>query len=487
MRKHRIIALFLLLAAATGSAQSTLTLQECREQALKANHDIRMAEEKLAMADDLQKVSLSQFFPRATANGTCLWNSRNVQLLSDEQQNRINSAGTGAMDDLVNNTLSGLFARIAQFDPSLAEQLEQNLLQSDLASYLNTQGQSITQTLDMDLTAIYAGAVIVTQPLYLGGKLRAAYRTARLYDEMAHIEYDHARESQLIAVDEAYWKVLSLQHKHQLAQQYCDLLRKLSRDVEAMAEAEVATPADQTKVLVKLNEAEMSLTKAENGLLLCRMLLNQLCGFPLDRQYTLVEDTLLPQCLPADTIDMQQVVEHRSELKMLRLGEGIADQGVKMAASALLPNIVATGGYAVSNPNFFNGYGQSFGGSFVAGVAVNVPLCHPGAIFATKAAKHKRNMVRVQLEQAEQKVELQVNKLNSELAVANRKLIQARAALQNAEDNLRNANESFAAGVISPGDLMQAQTAWMSARSELIDSEIEVRMDYIYLMQALGR
>lgn len=64
-------------------------------------------------------------------------------------------------------------------------------------------------------------------------------------------------------------------------------------------------------------------------------------------------------------------------------------------------------------------------------------------------------MVRMQLEQAEQKVELQVNKLNCELAVANRKFIQAQTALQNAEDNLKNATESFAAGVISSGDLMQ--------------------------------
>lgn len=194
MIKYRILILFLLLASATSLAQSTLTLQECREQALKANHDIRIAAEKSAMADDIKKVAASQFFPRATANGTCLWNSRNMQLLSDEQRNRINHAGSNAMDDLVNNTLADLFARIAQFDPSLAEQLEQNLLESNLANYLNTQGQTITQAFDMDLTAIYAGAVTLTQPIYMGGKIRAAYRTARLYSEIAHIKYDHARE-----------------------------------------------------------------------------------------------------------------------------------------------------------------------------------------------------------------------------------------------------------------------------------------------------
>ena len=80
-----------------------------------------------------------------------------------------------------------------------------------------------------------------------------------------------------------------------------------------------------------------------------------------------------------------------------------------------------------------------------------------------------------------------MNKLNYELEVANRKLAQAQSNLENAEENLRLADESFEAGVISSSDLMAAQTAWLSAKSEVVDAEIETRMDYLYLQQALGR
>lgn len=488
MRHTKIIILATLLFIATpGVAQQALTLEQCRQQALKANHDIRMANEKVEMADDLKAAALSQFFPKLSANGTYLYNNRNMQLLSDDQQSRINNIGTDAMGQLNISQLMGIISSISQSNPQLAYQLIQLLSSNNLAGSLNGMGERITDALNVDLTNVFAGAVTLTQPIYMGGKIRAAYQAAKLYDEMAHLEQDQETEKQLIAVDEAFWRVVSLEHKQQLAQQYYDLLNQLSSDVDAMVEAEVATPADQTKVRVKLNEAEMSLTKAQNGLVLCRMVLNQMCGRPLNEEFNLVVDTTLQYYTSYDTIDMQQVLRDRNEMKMLQLGEGIANSGVKMARSALLPNIAATGGYTFSNPNFYNGYSKEFGGSLMAGVVVNVPIAHPGAIFATKAAKHKRNIVHMQMEQAQEKIELQVNKLNYELAVANRKLTQAQTALQNAEDNLRNATESFSAGVISSGDLMQAQTAWVSAQSELIDAEIEIRMDYLYLNQALGK
>ena len=486
MHRFRLALAALVMLPFAGGAQQLLTLQQCRDYALAANLDIRIAEENQAMADDLKRMALSEFFPKATANGAYLWNEKNAQLLSSSQQDRLSHMGTNMVEETDLQSLVNIAQALALFNPTLGQALSQFLNGDNLSNYLNQEGQRVVNAMDMDLTNIYAGAVTLTQPIYMGGKIRAAYRTAKLYDEIAHLQCDKQKEDKLIAVDEAYWRVVSLEHKQQLAQKYCDLLRRLSSDVDAMVETGVATIADQTKVRVKLNEAEMTLTKASNGLVLSRMVLNQMCGLPLNNVYALEEDARLLQYQALDTIDMAEVLRNRNELQMLRLGEGIADCGVKMAASALLPNVAAMGGYAVTNPNFQNGYDKSFAGGLTAGVAVNIPLAHPDAIFATKAAKHKRTTVQLQLQQAEEMIELQANKLNYELAVANEKLIQAKSALKNAEDNLKNADESFAAGVISSGDLMQAQTAWMQAQTEVIDAEIEIRMDKIYLSQALG-
>ncbi len=477
-------------AVGTASGQETLTLERCHALAVGANHDLRMAEERLAAAEALRKMAVSEFFPKLSANGTAAWNEKSLQLLSDAQQAELGSMGSIAELGLKANMNSTL-AQLAQTDPALAQSTSQVLQammsQSNLAGTLNGVGQSVADALNFDLRNVYAGSVTLSQPVYLGGKLRALYQAARCTSEAAEIACEGKREELLIAVDEAYWRIVSLKHKVELAQQYSDLLQKMCADVEAMVDAEVATESDASKVRVRLNEAQMSLTKATCGLALSKMALYELCGLDLNADYELEEEPFPAGAAALGQVDMHEVWTHRRELKLLSLNEGIAKSGERLALSGLLPNVALTGSYLVTNPNLFNGFQKSWGGMFNVGVAVNIPLCHASDIYALKAARHKRAEAHLKVEQARNKIQIQVNKLNYELDVANEKLVRAKSALGNAEENLRLAQESFGEGVVSSNDLLAAQTAWLSAKGEVIDAEIEIRMDYLYLQQALGR
>lgn len=66
------------------------------------------------------------------------------------------------------------------------------------------------------------------------------------------------------------------------------------------------------------------------------------------------------------------------------------------------------------------------------------------------------------------------------------KLIASSRNMENAEENLRRANFGFEEG-LSALNLMEAQTAWVSARSSLIDAQIEVKLTEVYLSKALGK
>lgn len=141
----------------------------------------------------------------------------------------------------------------------------------------------------------------------------------------------------------------------------------------------------------------------------------------------------------------------------------------------------------MTNPNIFNGFSNSWGGTWMAGVVVNVPLVHPAGFHALRAAKAKREEVRWQMEEAQEMIALQVKKLDCELELAYKHLAQAESDLESADDNLLLADESFKSGICSISDLMAAQTAWMKAESEVIDAQIEVQMGRVYLDQALGK
>ena len=468
------------------TAQQCVTLETCRQRALDANKGLKRAEIKRAETEALEKVALWQMLPKVSANGAYSWMQKEVNLLSQEQRNEINSLGTHVQGN-INQAITDELTNLGLNSDVVGPAVDNILHNTRIENALNNAGQKITDALELNTHSVALGTVTVTQPLFMGGKLLALYRSARLANNLSGVAYAQQREATLVAVDEAYWQVVSVQHKKEVAEKYAVLLQTLYNNVDEMVKADVATQGDLTRVRVKLNEAQMNLTKATNGLLLAKMLLAQRCGMPLDTVFTVADLNLstLDNQVP-ESIDMDNIYRRRSEMKMLRISDSIAQQGVRIARSTLMPNIGLTAGYLFSNPNIFDGFKNEFNGSFMAGVAVNIPIAHPGSFYALKAAKAKRREVACQIEEAQEMIELQVNKLNYELALAYKKLTQAQSNLDNAEENLKLADESFQAGVCSSSDLMAAQTAWLSAQSEVVDAQIEIAMSRVYLRQALG-
>ena len=54
------------------------------------------------------------------------------------------------------------------------------------------------------------------------------------------------------------------------------------------------------------------------------------------------------------------------------------------------------------------------------------------------------------------------------------------------DENLRYARLGFQEGVIATSNVLEAQTAWLSAQSEKIDAQIDVKLTEIYLQKSLG-
>ncbi len=493
MKKEIVILTLMLLASLTGAyAQEVLTLDTCHARALRANRGLKQAELKCEETDALEKAALMQLFPKVSANGGYTWTEKSVNLLSQEQKERLAHIGDEVQDNVntvLHNEFSSLNFGCLHIGDRIADRLGQSLENAGLNSMLNDAGSDIVQGLTTDTRNMGLVTVTMTQPLYMGGKLLAMHRTALLLSHLAYVELDKKQQETLAAVDEAYWQVVSVEHKRALAERYAALLDTLTAHVELLVEAQMATKGDLAKVRVKRNEAQMMLTKANNGLRLSKMLLAERCGMPLASDFELQDPAFEEENgkFENPSYNLENVYSQRAEMRMLRISDSIARQSVVMAASTLQPNIVLTGGYLMSNPNVFDGFSNTWGGTWMAGVAVNVPLVHPAGIFAIKAAKAKRREVACQTEEARELIALQVEKLRCELEQAYTHLTQAQSDLEAAEENLRLADESFKAGMCSSSDLMAAQTAWMQAQGEVIDAQIEIAMGRTYFNQALGK
>jgi len=468
------------------SAQSTLTLDSCRALALSNNKELRISAEKITAAHYEKKAAFTNYLPKIAAIGTYMRTQKEISLLSDEQKGVISQIGTTAQ-----GSIQETFQQLAASNPELAQILQPLApLIPGIGNALNKVGQGLVDALRTDTRNMYAGALTLTQPLYMGGKIRAYNKITRYAEELARQQHNSGMQEVILSTDQAYWQVVSLANKKKLAEGYLELLQKLESDIDKMIAEGVATKADGLSVKVKVNEAEMTLTKVNDGLSLSRMLLCQLCGLDLSTPVTLAdeqEDDLLPTPADNSSIDMNNVYATRPEVRSLELAAQIYKQKVNVTRSEFLPSVALIGNYMATNPSVFNSFENKFKGMWNVGVMVSIPVWHWGeGIYKVKAAKSEARISRYQLDDAKENIELQVSQSVFKVNEAAKKLIMAEKNLEKADENLRYATLGFEEGVIPASNVLEAHTAWLSAQSEKIDAQIDVKLTEIYLKKATG-
>lgn len=480
--KKTLALTFLLTVSLMTKAQNYLSLDSCRALALSNNKELLIGAEKIKAAHYQRKSAFTNYLPSLSATGTYMRNQKEFSLLNDHQKNVLTNMGTTIV-----SPLQQAGAIIGQQFPELAPLL--NGLIGGMESGINNAGQSIVDAFRTDTRNVYAGAITLTQPLYMGGKIRAYNKITRYAEELAREQQNSGMQEVILSTDQTYWQVVSLAGKKKLAESYVELLQKLDDDVQKMIAEGVATQADGLSVRVKLNEAEMTLTKVEDGLSLSKMLLCQLCGIDLNTPITLADENMdnLPVTPSAPIFDMTQVYANRPEIRSLELAQKIYQQKVNVIRSEHLPSLALMGNYIVTNPSVFNSFENKFKGMWNVGVMLQIPLLNwGGGIYKVKAAKAEANIARYQLEDAKEKIELQVNQAAFKVNEASKKLTMAEKNEEKAQENLRFATLGFKEGVIPTSNVLEAQTAWLSAQSEKIDAQIDVKLTEIYLQKSLG-
>ena len=462
------------LSALPVGAQKILSLDSCRQLALRNNKQMGVARVKQDMAHNMRRSARTKYLPRINAFGGYMYTSKEFSLLSNEQKQELGNLGTTTM------------SAAGQIVPELGQMLSQQSVGA-LTNMLNATGQGLVDALHTDTRNMFAATVQLTQPLFMGGSIIAMNKMADIAELMAGNTAEAQRQLTLYNIDHAYWTVVSLKHKKELAESFLELVRKLDNDVKKMIREGVATRADGLKVGVKVNEAEMSLTQVENGLALSKMLLCQLCGLPTDNEVD-VEDAEADMLVETQQSDWKNKdVSARPELKVLQNTVDMSRQTTNLLKAGNLPKVALAGGYTVSNPNVTNSFEKKFAGLWNVGVIVSVPVWNWGDVaYKVKASKNATAIATLELNDAREKMELQVSQNQYKVDEAYKRLQMALSNTRKAEENLRCANVGFREGVMESTDVMEAQTAWLQAQSQRIDAEIDVKLSHVALRKALG-
>lgn len=454
--KRITLTSLLMLMFSFAKSQQFLDLSQCRDMAIENNKELKMASESIRKAHYDKKVALMKYFPKASASGMYSHFSRDLKLIGSDQ----------------------LPSQIP-LSPEMILPVPDGV--KDMIVGAGT----------IDLSNLSLAGVTITQPIFMGGRIVAYNDIQKYAEELAKSQKDTKLVDVIVETDEAYWQIVSVSNKTKLAESYVKLLSRMDSDMQDMLDEGLVTKADRLSVAVKLNEAEITKTKAENGLALAKMLLCEIIGLDINTDIQLKDENLDP----TDTIDdpvlipsnLDDAVENRSEIKSLTLAEKIYKKQEKIALAEFLPEIGLQLGYYTTKPNVFNGVQNKFSGMWNITVAVSVPLNFITNSAKLNSAKAQTAMRRYQLEDSKEKIKLQINQASFKYDEAKKVLKATNTNVEKANENLRYANDGFNEGVMATSDVLGAHTAWVNAQVEHINAQIDLKLAKVYLNRALGK
>lgn len=432
------------------SAQEKLNLKQCREMALKYNKEMSAANRQAEAARLMSLSYKANFFPNFTATGTGIY-----------------STADGSLG------VQGGNLPVFTPNPSTGE-----MVSSGFAYFPGLN-------LDYKIGTVYSGGVQVEQPLYLGGKIRAAYKMSLLGKEMAHLNETLTSSEVILNTDKAYVLLVKAKEMKKVAEKYHALLTELSKNVESAHKHGMKPQNDVLKVQVKLNESELALRKADNALRLAGMNLCHYIGRPLTTQIDVSDD--FPEMEKEWNMQVSDITA-RPEYGILNKQVAIAEQEVKLNRSELLPHIGVRGSYDYLHGLEVNDETLMKRGAFSVFLNVSVPLFHFGErTNKVKSAKMKLEQARFEQESANEKMLLELMQAANNLDESRLETELSERSLAQAEENMKVSGKQYEVGLETLSDYLEAQALWQQAYQTKVDAHFQQYVNYVAYLKAAGQ
>jgi len=447
--KKKFTLILLLFCATTLHAQELLTLDQCRQLALDNNKRMVAASKQTQAAHYMVKSYKGNFFPNFIASGTGLYSTAD---------GTFNIPGgnlpTFLPDANGQPTPNGGFAYFPGID------------------------------LNYKVRTVWMGGIQVEQPIFMGGKILAAYRMATLGKQMAQLNENLTATEVILETDQAYALMIKAQEMDKVAESYHAVLQELMKNVQSAYKHGLKSKNDVLKVQVKLNESELSIRKAENALRLANMNLCHLIGKPLTETLQISDDfPVIEQALETQIND----ITARPEYSLLNKQVDMAKQQVKLSRSELLPQVGIRGSYDYIHGLKVNEQTLFDKGNFSVMLNVTIPLFHFGErINKVRASKAQLEQVRMEQADLNEKMYLELTQAANNLDEAKLQTALADRSLEQADENRRISKGEYEAGLEPLSDHLEAQALWQQAYETKVDAHFQLYLSYVKYLKAAG-
>ena len=467
--KYCIIIIIFLAAFQTSRAQQKLDLKQCRAMALDYSKQLSIAERQKEKAIWTKKEYRANYYPRLSASGTYFYYQKKQEY-----------------------KLSGGY--LPTYVPDESGKLQPNVIMGgDGKPVMGTDGKPLFHEyaflpdipITLSMRGVYMAGVQLQQPIFMGGKIRAAHQAAKFGEELADENIRLNRSEVLVELEQAYWQYVRVQELVSVARKYKEVTGELVKNLEDARDAGMAPLNDVLKAQVKHNDALLQLQRAQHGRTLAGMNLCRLIGLELNTSLELT-DTLSGTITPG-ILSLPDELSQRPDYNMLEKQVEMKRKEVNVTRSDFLPQVGVMAGYSYGGGLKLNG-DNSNSASFSAMASVQIPIFNWGeGRNKVRVAKAEEEITRLNKERMSEMMQLEISGNRFKLSDAQTRVNLTRSALAQAEENLKVSRNQYDVGMESLTNLLEAQAQWQQAWSDWVDAKAALKVCETEYLKSLGK
>ena len=460
-----IVSFFALLAAAPLAAQEqtprVLSLDEALEITLSGSPVIEASRYEEKAAQQERRAAIGLRMPQISVGGAYTYLGKDIGFDFNDLKGPVKEGVAGGLTALVQN---GLIP--ADKIPTLQGLLNPMM---DADWFLKVQDQSLG----------FVGGE-VTVPIWMGGKINAANRAARINEKTAVAQGNQTRNALISELVERYFGLALATQVVAVRQQVVDGVRRHLEDARALERNGMIAQTERLYVEFKMAEAERELANAKLQAETIASALSNTLGRESDwRPVTAM--FLLAKV--EDLAYYQDLAQARNPLlSQVSLKRELAQEGVRAQRADFLPQVAAMGGGM-----FYNYQVSGLVPRWAVGVGVNIKIFDGlNREYKYSAAKQTVRRVGELQNKAGQDIAVLIEKLYNQLLNYRNQMASIDSSLAFAEEYLRMKNAAFLEGMSSSSDLIDAELNLAGVRAERLQAAYKFDLALARLLEAAG-
>ena len=435
----------------------TLSLEEALEMTLSDNPAIRAAEFNRRAAQQERRAAIGLRMPQIGITGSYAYLGKEIEIdLNNMKAPVQNLAGQILQSGMIPS----------DYIPSISQMLSGAMAASWA---LPLQDRSLG----------FVGGD-VTVPLWMGGKINAANRAARINEQTARSQGIQQRNALVSELVERYYGLALARQVVVVRQQVVDGVRKHLEDAAALEAQGMISRSEKLYVEFKMSEAERDLQNAQSQVETIAAALNSTIGQTDDYQ-PVTAMFILERIEPLDHF-RTLAAERNPLLDQVDQKRRLAYEGVRAQRSSFLPQVVAMGGMS-----FYDYQVSKVLPRWAVGVGVNFKLFDGlNREYKYSAAKQTVRRVEALQDKAGNDISVLVEKLYNQMENYRTQMASIEASLAFAEEYLKTKNAAFLEGMSSSTDLIDAELNLAKVKTERIEAAYRYDVSLAQLLEAAG-